>query len=556
MSYQAFIFSNVDMGPNNAFYLDNGIVPLHYQNLYGIAFNGSSRVLIRYYSTTVNQNMAVFIIPAQNCQQHALFAMSKNLFRIKMVTKKFDYNLQTCAFCPSFVSDQNRAVTFGYENSLNANAQIFYGFTPESIEPKSTLSKERNYTNNFYNKIVEELDSYHEIKKKYRNTYNKHKSNNKINTLKFNLFRSFSKSETENYSNELQKDYEEETYFKKIHKKYHILAKPMHKINNNQTNTYSVSQSPGFLASLKISSESRKINTVNTTYYVSYNVEEPNVNARILLNQEFVHTKSNKRIDSSMRDKHSDFLLYYDKYNSNFIYDNDWVDDIEISYNIDIWKMLKWMLLILVFIFIVITLLIIGCICGCVRSDRFCCFTRKNFDHEYNDESEINLNSTRTRHGSGRGIFNESQIDDYQLDTICYSPNLDEDVTYAPIISKKQKNESENYSYEYEYDLTSDDSSQDRHKKKRKIKKKKEINSRNNSSIAASPYEFDVGSFEDINQIFVNETDNRSSRNNNLHSIEESEEIPNPYGLPYLSPSLNDNEDGDKNVCNPNYPLC
>lgn len=484
--YQAFIFSNVDMGLCNAFYLDGNVVPVHYQNLYGIAFNGSSCLLLRYYSSTACQNLAIFIIPANNCNQHALFAMSKNIYKLTIETKKFDYNFQTCTFSPSFISDVDRTVIFGYANKIDANAQIFYGFESDSEHPKSVLLSEKNLLT--YDKIVNELDEYMKIKREYKNT-------------KINL-------NNANSDTKVQKDYNEEKFFKKNYQNHKILSK---KTINNQTNLLSISNSPGFLVSLKIASETRKLTIVNSTFYIAYHVNEKRVKAKILFKHEF-SSKSMQSIDSSMREKHSDFLLFYDKFNSKFIYDNEWIEKVDISYNANLWKTMKWVWIILILIFVIITVLIIGCICGYVRSDRICCFTRKNSMHENTEESDLNTN--RQRNAS----HNQN---DNQFETICYSPNLEIDFDYDDYMKKsnesfnKRKNNNESDSYSYE----------DGKKKKKNVEKNKK-----NSSLVSSPYELDS---IDINDVSAD--DNKYSAENN--------ELPNPYGLPYPCSNLNNDED-------------
>lgn len=559
--YQAFIFSNVDMGPYNAFYLDNSVVPTHYRNLYGIAFNGSSCIFIRYASSKI-QNMAVFIIPYENCNQHSFYAMSKNIFRAKITTKKFNHSINICGFSPSFLTDVNRIVTFGHEVEIDAGAQIFYGFNQELSNQHSFSYKKSNRVTKSIDNIIEELNDFIKIKAEYRKFYNQIYNSN---IFKYNLFNFFRLNKHSNIKanecidNRLQKDTNEEEYFNMYYKKRFLF--PTVSQNPTQSNMLSSIHSPGFLFSFSISSEIRKTNVVNSTYYIVYGINQHNVEAKLIFDREYDIQKRNQQVDTTMLTSHCDYLLYYDKHTSTFIYDNNWANKFVVSYKGDMWQLMKWVWIILIIIFIVITLLIIGCICGCIRSDRICCFKRKNTNHDFTDESEINLSAIRSRRSTSHGVPNETNMGD-ELETFCYTPYIDDDISYTRKNNSESKrkmkqnslepnniSDSDSYTYEYEYvdeeenNISNENDNNDKIKKKVKKRKLKGMD----ISITPSPYELNVSNCADINEVSFENI--QGQHHGNLDDVAENDEnMPNPYGLPHMIHSLNDNVD---DACDP-----
>lgn len=465
-SYQAFIFSNIDMGIYNAFSLDGVILQMRYRNLFGIVFNGSSIIHIRYPYDS-KQNMAVFIIPDQNCNQHSFYAMSKNIFKIEIESKKFDYNLQICGFSPSFVTNTNRKVSIGYENTLNANAQIFYGF--ESTSQKNSL---KNFS---IEKTVEKLDK--QIKSRI----------NRIST-KRNIF-------NRNHFSKLKKDYDEKSI--KTHQPTFSLNRPNIRLNVI---------SPGFLFSHSIGSEIQTFVDINTTYYVSYRLNQTNVAAKMIFDRDFQAKSDDTKADGSMLQSHFDFLLYYDKYESKFIYDNQWSKSVDIDYRPNFWEILKWAWIGIILFFIIVVIIVITCLICQLRRKRCLCLKRRNNDS--NNESET----------SQLRIIDDVNQNNHEneFETICYAPDLDEfgydnENNYKKTQSLKNNSDSDEFN-----------TNKNQINSNGKLKKK-EVNR------PISPYQIDDVSYDEKN----NDADDNI------------DELPNPYGLPYFLKNKNysDNDD-------------
>lgn len=444
--YQVFIFSNIDMGMYNSFYLDEVFLPNKYRNMFAISFNGSSSIII-HSNYSSNQNMAVFIIPYRNCDQHSFYVMSKNIFKIDIESKNFNHNLRICGFSPSFVSDANRQVSFGYKNNITANAHIFYGF---SLNSEANLLKDLNNS-----------------------------SLKRINLSKI---------------------------------KDHHLLNTNSKIESNKPNMITNIQSPGFLVSHSIDSEIQTF-LVNTTYYVSYAVNQTNVGVKLKFDREFDGKNDDKVSDKSMLPSHFDFLLYYDKYSSEFIYDDSWVSKIRISYRGSDWETMKWAWIAIIVIFGIVIFIVAFFLFRLLRPcNRKCCCLKEN--EETNNEATDN-NSENSENSGLRFAYELGDYAQYpyhtlidrnenRFDSVIYSPNLDdEEIGYTNTV---QQNDSDSSSTRKSGEL--DPSYYTRTKKNQK------------SSTFLSPYQNgnEEGSFDSYNE----------------NNCENEDEIPNPYELPQM----------------------
>lgn len=390
--YQAFIFSNCDMGKYNFFSVDGGELNVKYRNLYAISFNESSTITIRT-NYTSKQNLAVFIIPHQICEQHSFYAMSKNAFDIKIVSKRSNYDLKICGFSPSFVTNVNRKVSIGYQNEINAQVRIFYGFQT-------------------------------------------------INSTEF---------------------------------------------SNSQS----------------IGSGITTFDDINTTYYVSYNVSETNVEVKLTFTRDFEVKNDNKAPDNSMLPSHFDCLVYYDKSTSGFIYDDRWIKTFSVNYRANQWEMMKWAwraIYIMIAIFLVIIFIVLGFFL--YKKIRM---KRRNLD----EESEGEFDQVDERSQQENNLFTQS---------IIYSPYIDvSDDEQNNYLNRKNENNFDDSSVENDKINQLDNNYYIR----KKINKK------------GSPYNID----DENDDIYSYADDEKSD-----------DEIPNPYGLPTLKINNNDNENEDSDL--------
>lgn len=287
------------MGRYNSIYFDGDFLPIGYRNVYAISFNGSSTIIIRVNHSS-SQNVAVFIIPDSICNQHSFYAMSKNIFRVEIKSKSVDYNIHACGFSPSFLTNMDRKVTFGYKKQINGNAHIFYGFNSNSqaVSMKTTNSASQTV---------------------------KYSTNNKIKPNNLNFFNADSN------------------------------------IQNDRPNILTNINSPGFLYSHSIEAETQTFSDINTTYYIAYKLNQTTVKAKLNFKQEYNSKSEDKVIDNSMLTSHFDFLLYYDKETSKFIYDDDWASSVEISYSGSMWEAMKrtWVAVISTFSLVFIAIMIL-----------------------------------------------------------------------------------------------------------------------------------------------------------------------------------------------------
>lgn len=570
-NYQAFIFSNVDLGPNNAFYLDNSILPVYYKNLFGIAFNGSSQIGIK--GGKKEQNIAVFIIPSNNCNQHAFYGMSHGDFRINLTTLPTKNDIQACAFQPTFITDINQNITFGVNSESDQEGHIFYGFDDKSSQLNDIMTKKSqniDHFNNKINNIIQELDYYQEFKKLYRKKFKQMdftKDRKKYNNYKQKFMYENDKfiSNKLSKSNLLIKDEDEELFFQQNYQKYKNLLKihSAHNFKNPNQNTskyyHSNSfSSPGFLYSNSTTSI-QSFTTVNTEFYVIYKIKSAEKSSEIILERKFLDNQDQTSIDNSMLHDHYDFLLYYDKGSSSFIYDTKWVnteiEDIPKSY---FWKVMKWFLALIIIIVSIIIVFIVVSVVNYTKRNRLCCFKKLNNNQEMN-EDDYNLNMAYPN--SNRRRSNNSN--ELELETVCYPPDLDDLVTYSKSTKKKRSSMIENYdnihdsdSYEYITESSScedgdlaennnDTNGNSTHKKKR-IKKMK-INC-SSARISASPYDIDAQNTTDIRDLSAENLTNETSQ----ETIgENGENIPNPYGLPSLVHNSNETNNDENSDVNP-----
>lgn len=597
--YQAFIFSNDDLAQNNAFYLDDKIIPLHYRNLFGIAFNSSSKILIRSVKNT--QNISVFIVPFQNCNQHAFFGMSKDHIKIELTTTSINGDVRACGFSPSFVTNVNQNVTFGFQKQIISSAHIFYGLD-NKVSDKSYSNTLRNskdiegeYSNIDF--IVKELDKYIEFKQSYlsKQKKSKHRESCDIKSISntiFNIFRKISQYNYNQINNNytLKKDHDEETYFKQNYRKYLKLLNYVNQplitkhnfkdynaeLMNNKRSLSSLS--PGFLVSKSISSEIQSINSVNTTFYVIYDISGSDTTAEILLERELI-SDNVSQFDDSMLSDHFDFLLYYDKASNSFIYDNAWTNDPFLSQNSYFWKMMKWFLALVIILFSIVMVIVVVAITNFAKKRRICCFKNKNFAQEfYQDDFDTNMRYISQNRRRYRAGVNHNDLEESELETICYSPNLDD--TYNTYSNKKNRNntngdyqyDSDSYTYEYEssdceenidnnLEINNNGNNENSSTETRQVikrkKKVKRIKLRSSTaSISSSPYDLDVGSCATIEEVnFSRMVPINNHDTDNIYNIEDKDDsTPNPYGLPSLSFDLNNAPSDDSETPNHPYP--
>lgn len=572
-NYQAFIFSNVDLGPNNAFYLDNSILPVFYKNLFGIAFNGSSQIVIN--GGKKEQNMAVFIIPTNNCNQHAFYGMSHGDFRINLTTLPTKNDIQACAFQPSFITDIYQNITFGVKTESDQEGHIFYGFDDKSSQPNdimTTNSQNMDHFNNKINNIIQELNYYKEFKKLYRKKFKQMdfaKDQKKYINFKQKPLYEMDKFSSSKLSkiNFLIKDENEELFFQQNYQKYKHLLKinSTHNFKNlnwlmkqeaskhHHSNSFT---SPGFLYS-NTTTGIQSFTTVNTEFYVIYKIKRVEKSSEVILERKFLDNQNQTSIDNSMLYDHYDFLLYYDKSSTNFIYDTDWVytDEKEIIPKSYFWKVMKWFLALIIIIVSIIIVFIVVSVVNYTKRNRLCCFKKLNNNQEMNeDDYDLNMaypNVNRRRSNNSNEL---------ELETVCYPPDLDDLVTYNKSTKKRRSSMIDNYnnvhdSDSYEY-ITESLSSQDdlennnghdtndgrssNHKKKR-VKRMK-INC-SSARISTSPYDIDLQNETDIGDLSAENLTNETTSQDNLG--ENGENIPNPYGLPSLVHNSNETNNND-----------
>ena len=557
------------MGPNNAFYLDASILPVYYKNLFGIAFNSSSDILIS--SNKKVQNIAVFIVPSKNCQYHSFYGMSQDDFQISLNTKVKNDNIQACGFFPSFTTDIYQNVTFGINSKMKSNSHIFYGFNDQlSHVDFITKSNAMIHVNNNLNDISQELNNYLEFKKMYR----KRKKQKTLAKDQKEYISSRQPKKLDGYDElvnkmKLEKDEEEEKFFKQYYHKYLDSVKNNDRrlfqkyLVKNSIHDSSNFVSPGFLFSSSTTSI-RSLNSVDTEFYVIYNLSNASSSSEIILNRKFIGNQD--YVDNSMLTMHYDYILYYDKVSMSFIYDNNWTidDSTDVIQKSFFWKIMKWFLALIIIVFSIIIVFIVVSVLNYSKKNKLCCFKNKNLDREINeDEYNLNIeypnvNRRRSRH---RQVFDPNNINESELETICYTPNLDDQITYKNYNTTKKKSKSKsvknysnydsdsfNYEYDYEYSYESDDvdnevsrdNSANRrnlsHKKKR-VKRKK--NNFSSVSISNSPYSIDAQNNINNDDISL---DNLESIDNQQEDVGES--ILNPYGLPSMEHNPNEvNED-------------
>lgn len=571
-NYQAFIFSNVDMGPNNAFYLDNAILRVPYKNLFGIAFNGSSQIIIK--TSEDSQNLAAFIVPSQNCEQHAFYVMNKNDFKIGFNTSTKNKNIQACGFQPSFITDIYQNVTFGVKDESDSSSQIFYGFVdadqPDSDESDQNDSNKIEFQSYFEN-IIEEMNIYIEFKKLYQIKSERMKTINKKNQKKLqknkiiNFLLNADKFDSNQFNsrNKLQKDYDEETFFQKNYQSYinYNLKTKRHQ-NSNQlleeniidyryhSNNFS---SPGF-ANSSTTSTIKSLTTVNTEFYTIYKMHSSEKSSEIILERKFISDQEQPIMDDSMLSSHYDFLLYFDKKERVFIYDNEWtINDDKNLHKSYFWKIMKWFLALVIIVFSIIIVFIVVSVINYSKRNRKCCFKKMNLNQGMNEEDyDLNMAYPNARRRSRHRNFDPNNLNESELETICYSPDLDEMVTYSKTNKKSDLidnyeniHDSDSYVYEYSYSACDDESTENHHgnnednnanNRKGSIRIKKRVKRMKMNSVArasTSPYDINANNETDIGEFSAdNYTSNETLQDDHLG--DNGEIVPNPYGLPAI----------------------
>ncbi|OHT15017.1 hypothetical protein TRFO_14507 [Tritrichomonas foetus] len=496
-NYQAFIFSNIDMGMQNSFFLNGKYLSVGYRNLFAIAFNESNLVSIRYDRDQTNiENIEIFIIEKDKCQYHSFYAMGGNTYDIQFITYKYDHPLKICGFSPSLIND-SRSVTFGFYKSglttavLNYHSETLTENSRNSFPSQNFQNNKDDFQNkidNFQNKIdnfPNEMDSFQLQKiKKFHEKKN-------IKLIQNNSRPFVIKTETSEKS---------------------ILRRNKSGKSQKENVTFSIISSD-FNEKVEAADSYITAHEIKSSFYVEFFIHQPKSNAHILFQRNF----DNENIkDNSLRNKHSDFLLYFRGNSAStsepqFFYDKHWADDRLANFDNSGWENLRFIWLILLVIAVVLGILGFGCFCGCIRSDRICCFKRTTTNASLINFSSNNRNPNRISINQNNQNVNRNQTNhDPTFEEYYYMPGVLEDL-----------------------DEQSESTKKDRKKDKTNESEKSTQNSSATTGVEevedVSPYAIHsrvlglTGSAEDFNR------------------DDGDQQLPNPYGLP------NDEE-------NPPYP--